>query len=72
MPNGVRKRGYIACPFYRMDDGKWKLTCEGIVDGSTISQNYRCKADLEQQIEVFCCDYYKNCEIYRMLMEAKY
>ena len=72
MASGSYKQVYVKCPFYRQDDNRWKLVCEGIVDGSTISTNFKHKADLNQQMDIFCCGYYKNCEIYRMLMEAKY
>jgi hypothetical protein len=30
------------------------------------------KKDYETQLGVFCCEYYKKCEIYRMIMAAKY
>ena len=63
---------YVKCPFYRNDDGKTVVSCEGFVDGSTVKLQYRRKADFKQQMEIFCCDHYKNCEIYRALMEAKY
>ena len=63
---------HVKCPFYHRDDSNRKLTCEGILDGSTLTLNFRRKSDLDQQMEIFCNDYYKNCEVYRMLMEAKY
>ena len=72
MSSGSYRQVYVKCPFYRQDDARGKIVCEGIVDGSTVSQNYRSKADLNQQMDIFCCDYYKSCEVYRMIMEAKY
>ena len=65
-------QAYVNCPFYHRDDNRCQLTCEGILDGSTLCQNFRRKEDLQTQLRVFCCEYYKKCEIYRMLMEAKY
>ncbi len=72
MSSGSYTQVYVKCPFYHRDDGKIRLTCEGIVENSTMNWNFRCKADLQQQMDIFCCEYYKNCEVYRMLMEAKY
>ena len=66
------KQVYVKCPFYRRDDGSRCLTCEGVVEDSTLKWMFRHKEDLNQQMDIFCCDYYKNCEVYRMLMEAKY
>lgn len=65
-------RDDIQCPFYRRDDGRNRLSCEGMVDGSTLNQNFASRKDLRQQMEIFCCGKYENCEIYRMLMENKY
>ena len=58
------------CPFFKTDVEKRKrIICEGIVDGCTLSLTYDLKQDYLTQLSVFCCEYYKNCEIYRMLME---
>lgn len=62
----------VRCPFYKFDDGKRRITCEGIIEGSSLSLIFRKKADQETQLGVFCCRHYENCEIYRMLMENKY
>ena len=66
------KQTEVQCPFYHRDDGRSCLTCEGVVEGSTLCWNFKQKADLKKQMDIFCCEYYKNCEVYRMLMEAKY
>ena len=74
MQNGSWKAKCDAqCPFYKSDDGnkKWIL-CEGIVDKSTLALTFNRKKDYETQLNVFCCEYYKKCEIYRMLMVSKY
>lgn len=61
------------CPFYRFDDfQRRRISCEGIVDKSTLALYFQRKRDYEKQLSVFCCEHYKKCEIYRMLMEAKY
>ena len=66
------KQCRVRCPFYCRDNGASTITCEGIVEDSTLNLNFATKADMHQQMEIFCCEYYKNCEVYRMLMEAKY
>ena len=61
------------CPFYKFDDFKRKrISCEGIVDRSTLALTFEFKKDYELQLGVFCCEHYKNCEIYNMIMAAKY
>lgn len=61
------------CPFFRSDvEKRKKINCEGIVDRSTLALTFDRKKDYRIQLEVFCCEHYKNCEIYRMLMAAKY
>ena len=72
MPSGSFRQADVQCPFYQSDDGKRKIVCEGLVDRSTLALNYRRRNDYKTQIEVFCCEHYNRCEIYRMLMEAKY
>ena len=62
----------VRCPFYHRDNGRSTITCEGIVEGSTLSLNFPNKQEFLTQSDVFCCDYYKNCEVYRMLMDARY
>ena len=29
----------VRCPFYKFDDGKRRITCEGIIEGSSLQQN---------------------------------
>lgn len=74
MPSGTYKgKADVQCPFYKFDDHqKRRIACEGIVDESTLALTYRHKKDYDTQLDVFCCEHYKKCEIYRMLMEEKY
>jgi hypothetical protein len=72
MPSGSYKQIEVQCPFYKYDDGKQRITCEGLVDNSSLALIYQKKGDYEAQINVFCCEHYKKCEVYRMLMESKY
>ena len=59
----------VRCPFYRSDDGRMRITCEGIVDGSSLALTYVRRKDFQIQMDVFCCEHYKKCEVFRMLME---
>lgn len=74
MPSGTFKGKVDSqCPFYRSDDGqKRRIICEGIVPESTLALTFRQRVAYEKQLGVFCCEHYKKCEIYRMLMENKY
>ena len=61
------------CPFFRASvDGKKRIICEGIVDKSTLALTFNRKTDYDTQLGVFCCEYYKKCEIFNMIMNAKY
>jgi len=59
----------VRCPFYRHDDGAHRITCEGILDTSNISQYYNSAGDYQIQMNAFCCDRYRNCEIHTILQE---
>lgn len=68
MPSGSFKQSDVICPFYKYDDGKRKITCEGITERSSVTLMFRDKTDYEKQISVFCCAKYRNCEIYGALI----
>ena len=69
MPSGSYKQIEVKCPFYKYDDGKRRITCEGIIDDSSLALIYHNKRDYAVQIDTFCCEHYQKCEIYRMLMD---
>ena len=69
MPSGSYKQIDVKCPFYKFDDGKRRITCEGIIDDSSLALIYHNKHDYCVQIDTFCCEHYKKCEIYRLLMD---
>ena len=69
MPSGSYYQADVQCPFYKYDDGKKRITCEGVTQDSSLAQIYHRKADYEMQILTFCCQHYQKCELYRMLME---
>lgn len=69
MPSGSYIQVFVRCPFYKYDDGKKRITCEGLTDDSSLALIYHNKTDYEKQISIFCCRHYSKCELYRMLME---
>lgn len=69
MPSGSYKQVNVQCPFYKFDDGKRRITCEGLVEDSSVALIYRKKRDFTAQVDVFCCKHYKRCEIYQALMK---
>ena len=74
MPSGSYKgKADVLCPFYKFDDWKnHRIVCEGIVDQSTLASTFRIRKDYQDQLDRFCCEHYKMCEIYRMIYDAKY
>lgn len=69
MPSGSYRQADVKCPFYRRDDGRGRITCEGLLDESSLTLNYRKRSDYKIQMDVFCTGSYEKCEVYRMLME---
>ena len=64
----------VKCPFYQYDESHNKkkthrITCEGLIEGSTLVLNYKYKRDFKIQLETFCCEYFDRCEVYKMLMQ---
>ena len=60
----------VKCPFYCYDDMKAKkIVCEGVGESETVSLFYREKQEFQKQLDVFCCENYEKCEIYRAVME---
>ena len=60
---------FVLCPFYKRDDGKRRIVCEGFVENGNIELAYRLESLFRKQMEIFCCKHYQKCEVYRMLME---
>lgn len=69
MASGSYKQIFVQCPFYKHDDGMHRITCEGLIDKSSISLSYLARRDYDIQMRSFCCEHYKKCEIYKILME---
>lgn len=62
----------IRCPFYMGDDGSRRIRCEWLYPGAKIQQIFAKREDFSLHTAVFCCDRYRNCEIYTAVMAAKY
>ena len=43
MPSGSYKQIEVQCPFYKYDDGKRRITCEGIIEDSSLALIYHNK-----------------------------
>lgn len=67
-PSGSYKAVDVACPFFKRDDGSHRITCEGLVDESSIKLFFQKKSGFETQMNVFCCKHYQNCEIYEIVI----
>ena len=67
--SGSFSQADVLCPFYKRDNGKTRVVCEGIVDHSSIVLTFGSPTQCRRQLEIFCCDHYRNCEVNRMLME---
>ena len=48
------------------------VTCEGLVDQSTIQLRFGLGQDCLLHMRAFCCRRYQNCEIYQAIEAAKY
>lgn len=58
----------VQCPFYKYDDGRRRITCEGLTDDSSIALISRTRDGFHQQITGICSGTYQDCPIYKMLM----
>ena len=68
MSSGSFKQVYVQCPFYRYDDGKGVISCEGLVDGGYIKVTFPTKEEYNVQMDTFCCNHYDYCELFRALV----
>ncbi len=69
MGSGSYLQVYVGCPFYRKDDGAHRITCEGIVDQSSLILRFQEAKDFKFHAREYCCSRYICCEVYRMLMD---
>lgn len=60
---------YAKCPYYRHSDCKHEVVCDGMIEKSKQIHRFDYTEDLLIQVKTFCCDKYKNCEVYGMLKQ---
>lgn len=58
----------IKCPFFKELAAR-SISCEGLTDDSIIKLWFNSPKSKDLHVEVFCQNKYKNCELYRMLVE---
>ncbi len=56
----------VKCPFYQ-SSGKQQVICEGVEDGSTITNVWKDPKQCAGFKRRYCKSDYRRCEIYRML-----
>lgn len=71
MKQSMWARGNVRCPFWRGDWDK-AVACEGPFDGCGVTVTFCSQKMKWRQMEVFCADHFRNCEVYRMVRAAKY
>ena len=59
----------VKCPFYKKDDGKREILCEGICDGCNVKLSFVRKNDFMIQLRTFCMKHFERCEVYHAAME---
>ena len=59
------------CPFMQEIRGK-RISCEGPMDNVKSGLQFESAKKLDKHAAVYCCKNYRYCEIYRMVMAAKY
>lgn len=69
MAGGSYRQVDVVCPFYRSDDGKGRISCEGLVDASILDMHFKRKRDFLKQMEKFCCGECVACGIYMILLK---
>ena len=59
------------CPFVKTLHGKC-VECEAPMDNAKLVLQFRTGKGMENHARTYCGENYKYCEIYRMVMGAKY
>lgn len=59
------------CPMMQEMRGKC-VVCEAPMDGATVSLKFKTARKMEKHAEIYCKENYRYCEVYRMVMAAKY
>lgn len=78
MPDDGKMMCHAQCPFLKYADinshGKREIAinCESPVPDTKIKLCFKTKEAYRKHRDIFCCDHYICCEIYRMLMDTVY
>lgn len=68
-PGSTYMRNHARCPFYR-GDTRQAIICDGFLKNSTVSMRFGTQKEFYQHTNLFCCQRFQNCEVYRMVAEA--
>lgn len=63
MPSGSFKQADVKCPYYRTDNGKNRIDCDGLIPDSVMHSYFFMRSEYKMQMSIFCCGAYWNCEI---------
>lgn len=63
--------GAAQCPFYRARSER-EVHCEGLLPESIAIHRFRSRTDCKQQLTIYCCEHFRQCEVYRSIMAEKY
>ena len=69
MASGSYWQVWVQCPFYKRDNSKDCLVCEGVGDARTLTQVFDSRDALKKYMQAYCWERYKSCPLYRMIME---
>lgn len=58
---------HAQCPFYKYDDGKKGITCEGCTEGCITRTLFTTAEGRKAHMKAFCCRRYKDCPIFQMV-----
>lgn len=56
----------VKCPFYRTQGKKW-VKCDGIEEGTTITQDFASEVQKEYYQEGYCWDAYAKCPLAQLI-----
>lgn len=62
---------YAVCPYFRKET-PCTISCEGLMDNSTIKLIYQLRDDCSRQFDTFCANHCEWCEVYEAITKAKY
>ena len=51
----------VVCPFYRKDDGRQAITCEGILPKSSCTLRFARRHEWAEWVQARCCQGWQQC-----------